>query len=303
MKRLIPCILALVAVLAVTALYWDTGTLWRNQYDDSAISMRYAANLAEGRGLTFNEGEKTDAASSSLYTVALAAVYKCGYHDLETASFLFNLLALMCIAACVYLCALRLSRNRWASVMLGIIAPLHGFISGWAVLGMDTVPFAALLCALVYAVLYGRNTLALVLMCAVVLMRIEGALIVPMWWITTGGKWRYAVIVCTFISFYYLARFVYYGSIIPDSLTFKGLCVYYHAQPWAVLDTWATYAIAAPIFALIGMFYDRRVWWIGAYIAVSAASCLMGVHSDYERYTAHLWPLMLIAGSPALRRV
>jgi len=38
------------------------------------------------------------------------------------------------------------------------------------------------------------------------------------------------------------------------------------------------------------------------YILLSVASCLAGPNSDWVRYTVHLFPLMLIAGIPALKR-
>jgi arabinofuranosyltransferase len=40
--------------------------------DDTYISMRYAANLADGRGLVFNEGERVEGYTNFLWTVALA---------------------------------------------------------------------------------------------------------------------------------------------------------------------------------------------------------------------------------------
>jgi len=45
-----------------------------DQYDDSYITYRCAVNLADGRGLAFNAGERTSCASSLLYAALLAAL-------------------------------------------------------------------------------------------------------------------------------------------------------------------------------------------------------------------------------------
>ena len=301
-KILTSLLLALSTVAIVIALYYDTGTLWHNQYDDAYITYRCAVNLAEGYGLVFNAGDRTDAASSFLYTVVLAAAYRVGAHDLEKVSFLLNMLALGLIAVFVYLCAFRLSRNQWGSIILGLIAACHGFISGWAALGMDTVPYAALLCALVWATIEHRKTLSLVLVLAVVLMRPEGLMIVPLWWLATGAKNRSGLIVLAVIFVYYGARFSYYGALMPHALQAKQLLIYYHSQPLVILQTWKTFAIAAPIMAAVGTFMDKRCRWLGFYIVIAAIACLVGLSSDWCRYTAPLFPLMLICGAPVFRK-
>ncbi len=182
---IMPYIIALIAISIVILLYKDTNTLYRNHYDDAEISYRYAANLASGNGLVFNPGERTDAASSFLYTAILATFYRFGWHDLEMVSFLLNMLAVGVISAMVYLCAFRLSKNRWWSAALGLIAGTHGFISGWACLGMDTVPFSAMLCALAWAFIEKQRILADILVCLLIIMRIEGILIVPFYFYWT----------------------------------------------------------------------------------------------------------------------
>jgi hypothetical protein len=59
-------------------------------------------NLASGKGLVYNSGEKADAASSFLYTVILAVCYKVGFHDLEWVSFVLNMIAVGLIAIFIY---------------------------------------------------------------------------------------------------------------------------------------------------------------------------------------------------------
>jgi hypothetical protein len=108
MNRYLPYLLAIVAVALVCAIYWDTDTLWHNQYDDSLILYRYAINLADGNGLVFNQGERTDGSSSFLYTVILAVCYHLGLHDLECVSFSLNMIAIGLITAFVYLSGVKI---------------------------------------------------------------------------------------------------------------------------------------------------------------------------------------------------
>lgn len=56
-------------VVTMTLSYWNI------QQDDSYIFYTYAENLANGNGYVFNEGERVNATTSPLYTVAVAATY------------------------------------------------------------------------------------------------------------------------------------------------------------------------------------------------------------------------------------
>lgn len=88
---------ALCIIYVVFFLYGGFDIL-TNQYDDSYITYRYAVNLAEGKGLVFNAGERIDAASSFLYTVILAGFYKVGIKNLEIVSIVLSLASLFVIA-------------------------------------------------------------------------------------------------------------------------------------------------------------------------------------------------------------
>lgn len=302
-KRIhIAVILAVCAIAMVMTLYWNTGTLWGNQYDDSYITYRYAVNLAEHGAMEFNLGERTDAASSFLYTVILAGFFRTGLHNMETVSFLLNMLSIGLIAAFVFLCAFRLSKSGWISIVLGMIAATHGCISGWSVLGMETVPFAAMLCVLLWAIIERRDTLSLILIIAVVLMRVEGFLVVPFWWFASGRNVRNTIIVTGIIILFYGAKYAYFGTVLPHSYLAKNMLLYYKPNPGNILNIWKSYALIAPLFAIAGIFAERRIWWLGTYIALAGIFCFEGPHSDWARYSVPLFPLCLIAGAPTLRR-
>ena len=63
-----PLVAVLMAVIALLSL-----RLWHFDFDDAAIVYRIAENLAEGRGWVYNPGETTNASTSALWTLLLAA--------------------------------------------------------------------------------------------------------------------------------------------------------------------------------------------------------------------------------------
>ena len=63
-----PLVAVLLAVIALLSL-----RLWHFDFDNPAIVYRIAENLAEGRGWVYNPGERTNASTSALWTLLLAA--------------------------------------------------------------------------------------------------------------------------------------------------------------------------------------------------------------------------------------
>jgi Gpi18-like mannosyltransferase len=74
------------------------------------------------------------------------------------------------------------------SATIAFIATVHGFISGWAILSMDTIPFTALLVMLIYFTFINKHTvISTILMILVILMRFEGLIMLPFWYMETRG--------------------------------------------------------------------------------------------------------------------
>lgn len=57
----------------------------RPALDDAFISFRYAYNLAEGRGLVYNEGERVEGSTNLLWTLLVAAGIRLGFEAPEAA--------------------------------------------------------------------------------------------------------------------------------------------------------------------------------------------------------------------------
>jgi hypothetical protein len=76
---------------------------------------------------------------------------------------------------------------------------------------------------------------------------------------------------------------------------------YYQPNPQQMIVFWKHFAVAAPIIAIIGMFMNRKLIWLGSYIILSAIICIFSTRSDFVRYSIHLFPLILICGAPILK--
>ena len=146
--------------------------------DDAYISFRYARNLAEGRGLVFNAGERVEGYSNLLWVLSIAPFIRAGADPLVAA----RLLSILCACA-TFVLLLRLSAEVSGSAdVQGALAPIGLALNSsfvlWALGGLETQLMALGVTGLAYAVWRardGRVPLAAVLLAAmVVFVRPEG---------------------------------------------------------------------------------------------------------------------------------
>jgi arabinofuranosyltransferase len=132
-RGLLPVALAAGAVLAL-ALSWVP--------DDTYISMRYAANLADGRGLVFTEGERVEGYTNFLWTLTLAAARAAGMR-LPVAAVLLSLLAFLATIAVTHHLVRTLVGDEWrtdaraAPLLVALSVPV--FHAGGT--GLETAAF------------------------------------------------------------------------------------------------------------------------------------------------------------------
>ncbi|MFH1277727.1 MAG: hypothetical protein ABIK65_05060 [Candidatus Eisenbacteria bacterium] len=148
--------------------------------DDAFISLRYAENWAEGRGLVFNPGERVEGYTNFLWTALLAAGLRAG---LEPVMFGKG----MGLAAGILLCsgAFLFARRRLPRHSLAFLVPVPLVASGafavWCGAGLETSLFALLLFSGTAAATGpespGRFTAASLLFALATLTRPEGALL------------------------------------------------------------------------------------------------------------------------------
>ncbi|MBE7560362.1 hypothetical protein HS125_16035 [bacterium] len=123
---------AVLAVAGVSALVCMS-RLFGFLVDDAFISFRYAENLAAGRGLVFNPGERVEGYSNLLWVLILAGANRLGLPTIATAQ------GLGCVAAFLALMLTFFLRRRspahFAALLLAASLPW----ALWAVSGMETL--------------------------------------------------------------------------------------------------------------------------------------------------------------------
>lgn len=300
---------ALVPVMVVVLAYAHTPYFLANQYDDTYITYRYAINLAQGHGLVFNVGEHTDSASSFLYTLVLALSWALGVKNLEFAGAALGLVSLGAICLGTYRLACHLCRNKGVSLLLALACGLNGFLSGWALSGMETIPWAALITGSIYALVVGAPASCVALLIgAAAFTRLEGIFLVLPWcmsmWRRRSPPSHYAPalgIVLALAAFYAI-KHQYYGVWVSHAFKMKEIALYYQADPGELLNNWKRFAAVPFALGLIGI-VSKRHWPVSAYLLLSFVSLATGPKSDWSRYSVHLLPIFYAYGAVPIARM
>jgi hypothetical protein len=269
-------------------------------------------NLAEGRGLVFNAHERADSASSFSYTLILAMFYKGGVKNLEMVGALIGILSAVGVSYFIYKSIIVLSNNHVIAYLFGYLTGLHGFISGWAISGMETTFFTFLITLFVYYYFFQKNSsrvLHTVLLILILLTRMEGVILVGVWFLREGltqvrlykkDSWKSFLIQCVVLgivfSVFYLFKYVYYGTIVSTAVAFKRIATYYLPDPMNVIFVWMGTSMIVSLLATYTLF-SKQFKMYGAlllYVLLSFISVLIGPHSDGARYSIHLLPILMI---------
>ena len=225
-------ILVLLAPIIFIIFLYGGRDLFKNHYDDAYITYRYAINLASGKGMVFNVGEKTDAASSPLYTLILSVFYRIGLTDLELISVSISILSASGIGFFVYKSILFVTKKPYLALFLSFVTALHGFISGWAVSGMESLFYTFLITFFVYQYYFKKRSsklLLTLLMISILLTRIESILLLVVWLfseiykiliVKEDNKKTFilqTIIFLITILGLYLFQYKYYGSVLSNA--------------------------------------------------------------------------------------
>lgn len=148
------------------------------RHDDAFITFRYARNLVQGDGFTFNPGERVLGTSTPLFTLLSAALYMLfGDAGLPTAAVAVSSLALGAQAWLLYLLLRR--RLPWTASALAAFTLLGAF-SGYRFLALETHLFAALVLLTIWALAVGRPVLCGLALGLAFLTRYDAGLLVPL---------------------------------------------------------------------------------------------------------------------------
>lgn len=230
--------------------------LTRLTFEDSLISLRYAENLATGRGFIYNPGEPpVFGASTPLYVLLLAGITKVGLAPLA-ALFTAKMLAVTADVATLLLWCrwLRRETDGWAApAVFALLFGLSPIMVPVSISGMET-SFAMLLLSLpLLWELEDRNSdwKSGLLLGLLVLVRpdgaIAGALFLGLRWLRTRRlPWQAALTAAAVVLPWVLFATWYFGSPIPHSIPAKAAAYNAHIRS-AVPNFFGTLAEMAPV--------------------------------------------------------
>lgn len=144
----LPALMAIVYLLLVVRYTYDHNDGYVGALlDDTWIHVRFADSIAQGEGLSYNEGEITPGATSPLWVLQLAAVYVVTNPDIDTQvhiaiamSAVWHVLTVLAVTGFGWWT----SRRAWIGVLAGILTALTGRYIWMGLSGMETTAFAAL---------------------------------------------------------------------------------------------------------------------------------------------------------------
>ncbi|MFQ5411487.1 MAG: hypothetical protein ACE5EC_04295 [Phycisphaerae bacterium] len=166
--------LGLILIIGCAAL--AVHVLWLPQIlvDDAFISFRYARNLADGHGLTFNPPERVEGYSNALWVLITALGMRCNLDPIPWTRSL-GAAALMGTLITAVLLTRRLTGTRWAAPVVAILIAASTALCGASMAGLETGLYMFLLTAAIATAATDRPWIASILMGLAALTRPEGA--------------------------------------------------------------------------------------------------------------------------------
>ncbi len=219
-KWLWGCLIGFVAARIILFLF-----AYRSFIDDTYIFMRYADNIAFGRGPVFNPGEPVMGFTSPLYTFLL------GFIRLVTQSLPFEsvLLALsMLTLGSLTIAIYRIAEKQHAKPAIFILFWLAYFsYVDASINGMETLLFCLLIFGGVYSLQRQKDSLTGLIAAAAILTRPEGVFVAlamlgyVLWQRRLSYAWKGALAGIAVIVVWGFWAQSYYGSFLPQSMLAK----------------------------------------------------------------------------------
>jgi hypothetical protein len=285
--------------------------------DDAYIFLRYAHNIARGYGYVYNIGSPVEGATSTSWTLILAAIDWLGL-PLERAT---EALSFGLELATVALVWLKLRRDQLSLAATAVALAALLLSESWrlsVLMGLETGLYALLLASLLVALLwfgggspawYAAGPIGALLL----LTRPESVLtlgLVAIWLIFQLGP---AGRVLRIVSIWGLAlllltgwRFATFGEIVPNSVIAKSLPIQGYADPatiwprvragieylmvWAGSIWWALLLAAAGLLTLLRREPARALLFVLLLLPTLAVAVLSG--GDWMPFSRLLTPLL-----------
>lgn len=287
-------------------------------YDDAAITFRYAARLADGLGLTYNDGDRTGGASAPLYTLLLAAIARSGARPDAAAAVLSIPLFGGAVGMATWLaCRIGgLVAGATAAVVL-----ISGSVFQTVMLsGMESALAVVLGLGALLATSRGNTTVAAVLVGLAVVNRLDAgglalAVLVAIGSVQHRVPWREMLVAGGVALPWFLFATWYLGSPIPFSATQKlaGRSGTWDADPtWVVRAVTGRHGAAVLLLAgasalLLAPGLRNRSWRAAAHLATLiwlslhvAAYSLLDFGAPYPWYVTVAIPLAAVGAGVSL---
>jgi hypothetical protein len=311
--------LPLVAAGAGLAAAVTAWRCWAGYFiDDAWISFRYAARLAAGAGLTFDDHEKVLGTSAPLWTLLVAAGDRLGL-DAPDAARCLGGGAFVAVVVLSALLADRLldgeRRGLLAAGATTALLVLPGGFRNLALSGMESGLAAALGLAAVLALAGRRPVLAGALAGLAVVNKLDALVLVAVllgvtWLVDRRLPWRLAVSAGVVVLPWVVFAAAYYGSPVPQSFRSK-----FGDNP-DVSPDWAVRALAdrhVLLLAVVGLAWAAWRWrsWppvsrlvggtlAGWFAAHLLAISLVDLGYAWPWYLTVLHPPMAVLGGAAV---
>jgi len=329
----------LVALIAITALI--VFNLQRDFiYDDTYIGLRYAKNLADGKGLAFSGNEHVEGFSNLLWVVILAGLRRLTGGDLVSISkwtgFTFSLLTL-------WLSGLVLNRIRPVTAfsqigLLAVSVPLILTVPSyflWTISGLENALYAFLLLVFVYFLFKDRVRSAGFALLAAALTRPEAPVfaVAALFCFTDGNPFKiiarrpdsvigvidrglfrkilpFYVIVGSGLLLITLFRLIYFHDVIPNTVYVKAAgdfmpslrAGFTYLTSFYQANTWFCIAFLCAIPSFVIRSKARESSTILAILILQAIVTLRsgGDWMAHHRFIASFVPLLALAVWAAL---
>ena len=267
----------IAAGIALCALLIRVWIAWTTHYtaEDYLITLRYAENLAQGRGFTFNPGERVLGTTTPLYTLILAAI---AFLRLDALDF-GKILNLAADSFTCFLLARLLARRAVGQPIAGLFAACLYAGSPLAIKttvgGMEAGLVTCCGLGALLAFVDGKEWRLAVLSAALLLLRVDAAPLTALLWVgfiysQKRVPVRALLLGALLVLPWLLFAKLYFGAVIPNTI-FAKIEVYRRLLP-------ASAGMNFPAFAIEFLGPTQRFFTL--FTALGAARVL---------YEAPLW--------------
>jgi hypothetical protein len=223
----------LIFLLAVTIFLFHSGYLYNFTVDDAYISFRYADNLAQGKGIVYNVGERQEGYSNFLWIILLAIFSWLGISPVIASKFLSIIFGVGICILTLKLSQLFEKENVFLNFAAVLLLVVNNSFALWTVSGMETAFYTFLLLLACYLFLRDTDSKKIYVSAfcflLVALTRPEGIIFfsLPVLFIIydlfiSHAEFRrkffiiYLLILAIPFSVYLVWKFLYFGTIIPN---------------------------------------------------------------------------------------